>query len=715
MYYNICSFSASKIFSTQDITPVIKITDKIGENLQVPRREGTPSQSSEIPRTGRLKFFLEAWQKVTNNNLILNIIKFGLKLQFVKIPPKGSLPTPCFSNARSNIINKEVLELLQKSAIKEIAPNQNQFVSPIFDVPKKDSKNRRVILNLKVLNTYIVKTKFKLEGFATISSLISKGDFLVSIDLTDAYLMFSMHEETLDYLCFDWRGTRYAYQCMPFGLTSAPRIFTKVLKVVLVFLRNRGIKASAWFDDIIISANSISRILEQLMFTKLLLKSLGFIINTEKSSLSPSQRMPHLGYIWDTVSFSLSVPKEKVLVLKQKCTLALSKPVSLRFLQEIIGTIEAFRTAFPYAALHYRGLQKQVALNKRLKFSWDKKVSPSTLARKDLNWWISCPNDLPPKPLTPFSPEIIITTDSSSRGWGAFTSLEEEVYGPWSETESSAHNNILETRAVLFSFQSLFKNIKNKSILIRSDNSNTVSYINNQGGRSSVINKIIFKLYEFCIFRNIRFEASFLAGKKNDRADALSRRPRDHVLSLNPDFFNFLCKYLNIFPTIDLFASRLNNKVPKFFSEGPDPLSSGINAFSLPWPDKIYAFPPIKLISKFLSHFISNKISLGLIITPFWPAQPFFPILLDLLIEHPIIFSAARVDACQSRKGPRHLSLFLASSISFNLERRMAFREKLPFVSSRASILEPCVPTCELGESSPIGAIQNRLVLATFQ
>ena len=135
------------------------------------------------------------------------------------------------------------------------------------------------------------------------------------------------------------------------------------------------------------------------------------------------------------------------------------------------------------------------------------------------------------------------------------------------------------------------------------NNSNTVSYINNQGGRSSVINKIIFELYEFCIFRKIRFEAFFLAGKKNERADALSRRPKDHVFSLNTDYFKFLCQTLNIFPSIDLFASRLNFKVSNFFSEGPDPLSSGINAFSLPWPDHIYAFPPNKFNFKIFISF----------------------------------------------------------------------------------------------------------------
>ena len=267
---------------TKTTTKVTKVSKaETEENLQETRRASHQPQN-DFPGAGRLKLCAQAWRKVTQNNVILNIITHGLKIQFHTIPKIRTLPPSSFSKTRTEAINIEILELLDESAIKEISPSPNQFLSPIFDVPKKDSLNRRIILNLKILNSYIVKTKFKLEGFNFISSLICKGDFLVSIDLKDAYLMFSMHEEVFDFLCFDWLGTRYCYICMPFGLTSAPRIFTKVLKAVLTFLRSRGIKASAWFDDIILSAKSISLLLEQLYFTKLLLKSLGFIINREK-------------------------------------------------------------------------------------------------------------------------------------------------------------------------------------------------------------------------------------------------------------------------------------------------------------------------------------------------------------------------------------------------------------------------------------------------
>ena len=112
------------------------------------------------------------------------------------------LPSSSYSLARRKSISLEVSTLHSKTAILETTPNPDQFVSPIFDVPKKNSDNRRVILNLKVLNSFIIKIKFKLEGYNTIIGLIQRGDFLVSIDLKDAYLMFSMNPDFWKFLCF---------------------------------------------------------------------------------------------------------------------------------------------------------------------------------------------------------------------------------------------------------------------------------------------------------------------------------------------------------------------------------------------------------------------------------------------------------------------------------------------------------------------------------
>ena len=60
---------------------------------------------------------------------------------------------------------------------------------------------------------------------------------MASLDLQDAFLTIAMHPSMHKYLCFDFEGVRYCFLAMVFGLSCAPRIFTKLLKVPLSFLR----------------------------------------------------------------------------------------------------------------------------------------------------------------------------------------------------------------------------------------------------------------------------------------------------------------------------------------------------------------------------------------------------------------------------------------------------------------------------------------------
>ena len=118
----------------------------------------------------------------------------------------------------------------------------DQFVSRIFEVPKKTG-DYRLILDLHDLNTYLKKVHFKMEGLHTISSLIHLDDFLASLDLQDAFLTIPMHPDFFKFLCFDFDGVRYCFVALVFGLSCAPRVFTKLLKVPLSALRlEQGVK-----------------------------------------------------------------------------------------------------------------------------------------------------------------------------------------------------------------------------------------------------------------------------------------------------------------------------------------------------------------------------------------------------------------------------------------------------------------------------------------
>lgn len=673
--------------------------------LQAPSR---PSAGS-----GRLPLFIDFWRKVTSNNFVLKIVEFGYKLQFYRIPPFMNLSSGHFSTSRTISLSKEVSTLISKSAIFTVPPSKDQFVSPIFDIPKKDSNNRRIILNLKTLNKFIIKVGFKLEGYEEIMDMIRPGDYFVSIDLQDAYLMFSMHPFYWKFLCFQFLDTRYCYKVMPFGLTSAPRIFTKVFKRVLVFLRGRGLRVTAWFDDIILMAESVNLLLEHLHFTKLVIKSLGFIPHPVKSMLIPSQSIYHLGFNWDSVKFIISVPEEKVKDLKELCKKTKSGPVKLRFLNKILGTIENFRIGFTYAALYYRGIQKDVASYISLNYDWDHCINLSDPAVKDIDWWLSCPLCLMPKSLEPFLPNVILYTDSSETGWGGVTSDDIEAYGFWSEEESLLHINILETKTVLLTLKSLFRNINNTSVLIRSDSTTTVSYLNNLGGvKNTIISNLIKEIYDFCILKSLRIQASHLSGRLNSRADSLSRRSRDHCYSIPLKIFKQICKIFSISPLVDLFASRLNNKLPNYFSEGPDPYASDFDAFMIPWPHSIYAFPPIHLVQKVISRFLELNIEFGILISPFWPSQPYFSSLLSILIDNPLIISASVVENASVL--PLNVSSLMASCISSNPVLQREFRQKQPLASSEVLKQQPYVPTSDAGGALLIGVSENRYIRAHY-
>ena len=106
--------------------------------------------------------------------------------------------------------------------------------------------------------------------------------------------------------------------CLPFGLSSAPKVFTKVLKLFVVSIRNKGIRLVINLDDRAIISSSSELSSQEAAIVVQILESLGFIINKEKSVLIPSQKIIFLGYVIDSVATTISLPDEKLNKLKSK-------------------------------------------------------------------------------------------------------------------------------------------------------------------------------------------------------------------------------------------------------------------------------------------------------------------------------------------------------------------------------------------------------------
>ena len=101
------------------------------------------------------------------------------------------------------------------------------FVSTVF-LRRKLNGTYRLILNLKDFNWYVNYCHFKMESLEKILTLVTPLCFMVSVDLSDAFLVVLIFMAHRSYLKFIWNGKIYQFQAMPFGLTEAPHKFTKL-------------------------------------------------------------------------------------------------------------------------------------------------------------------------------------------------------------------------------------------------------------------------------------------------------------------------------------------------------------------------------------------------------------------------------------------------------------------------------------------------------
>ena len=248
-----------------------------------------PVSSAPAQVAGRLKYFQANWNLITDDPWVLETI-MGYKIEFHSVPHQVTWPRTFMSKAQQESVQVEVDKMILQGAIHPVTSNtEGGFVSSIFLVDKKDGGHRPVI-NLKNLNSFVDFQHFKMEGIHMLRDLLKKGDFMVKLDLKDAYFTVPVWIGHQKYLRFLWKETLWEFACLPFGLASAPRTFTKIMKPVVAALRNLGIRLIIYLDDLLILADSEQTARLHLATAQSLLENLGFVINLKKSVLSPVQK-----------------------------------------------------------------------------------------------------------------------------------------------------------------------------------------------------------------------------------------------------------------------------------------------------------------------------------------------------------------------------------------------------------------------------------------
>ena len=185
--------------------------------------------------------------------------------------------------------------------------------------------------------------------------LMTPNCFMASIDLKDAYYVVPIADEHRKYLRFCWQGSLYQYTCMPNGLPSAPRCFTKLQKPVYSTLRQYGHLNVGYIDDSYLQGSDTKECLLNISDTQTLFTDLGFVINVDKSCVIPAQQVNFLGFVLGSVSMTITLTDDKKAKVKSICKQLLLKSHStITELAQLVGTLVSYLPGVQFGQLHYR-------------------------------------------------------------------------------------------------------------------------------------------------------------------------------------------------------------------------------------------------------------------------------------------------------------------------------------------------------------------------
>ena len=236
---------------------------------------------------------------------MVSILREGYTLPFKTRPPLTRSPVIKSGYAhpgKSKALFQALTELINKLVVEKVVIRSSlAFYNRLFLVPKSNQR-WRPILDLSHLNLFLKPGTFKMETPETIRLSLQRGEWVTSLDFSDAYFHIPISQRSRKYLRFFLGNKAYQFTALPFGLATAPLEFTKVVKEVKLMAQARGIRIHQYLDDWLVRAPDQETCQLHTQTLLALCHELGWVVNMEKSELTPQQVFNFVGYRFDLLS-----------------------------------------------------------------------------------------------------------------------------------------------------------------------------------------------------------------------------------------------------------------------------------------------------------------------------------------------------------------------------------------------------------------------------
>ena len=562
------------------------------------------------------------WDRLSGDPWVRQTVR-GAEIPLWEVPEQVRVPFPYrLTELEQGIMAQEIQHLLQKGVIHSVHQVEGQFISNVFLRPKPNG-DYRLILDLTELNKSITYEHFKMTSLQTAVDMMRPNCWMGSVDLKDAYYSVAVGYPFRKLLRFCSGGQLYEFVGMPNGLASAPRVFTKLLAPVFAQMGQEGVECFPYIDDSFVIADDSQTCEDSLRKLSGKLDSLGLVVHQEKSVLKPTQCLTFLGFELNSLDMTVNLKLDK----RQKFTRAAldlldKESPTVREVAGLIGLMVAYTPAVEYGGAHIKWLEwdKNQALAQRAG-DFDGRMRISERAQRDILWWLE--NLGVARKIRLGSPQVEICTDASHEGWGAHRG-QKETGGRWLPQEREEHINVLELKAILFGLKSLCPE-EDQHVKVFTDNTTALAYVKHMGGvRSQQCNDVAKQIWSWAEAQKVWITVAHIPGVFNTVADFRSRHFADNLeWEINQKLFDKICRVLGT-PDIDMFASRVNKKLPMYVAWYPDPEAWGVDAFSLSWTDHfVYLFPPFSLVGRTIQKLVADQ-ARGILVAPTWPTQAWY-------------------------------------------------------------------------------------------
>ena len=580
-----------------------------------------PARSGAI-----LQSYADRWSSAPS--LLKTTVRRGYHWEWTGSPPPLALPS--FTQSQPHL-HAPIQEFLQKGIIA-LVPHQPCYLSRIFTVPRKDGGNPRIIIDLSQLNSHITVPPITFENHTKVARNMIPPVVMASLDIREAYTHIPIRPNLQKYLAFSFRNQLFFFRALPFGLCTAPFIFTKILSWPIQYLRTQGISIVAYLDDVLLWNRSPTVLNRHLTLAIMHLQQLGFIIHPHKSSLVPQPVMQWLGIMWHGQTGHWCVPPlYQQQIATQAQAIVSQHTTTRRTWEALLGTLNFACQVHRHLRVHLQPLCKAHLLAPAAQR--DKVVKlPEDLHDALLYWTTPLPWTHTPR-FQSSAPLNYLWTDASTEGWGAYLGDNSSCRGVWSQQECKAHINVLELRAVRLALRHFA--VSDCQIVLHTDSEVVRCVIVKSRARSPTLLAEYALLSHWCVERHLHLSATRIPTHLNVIADGLSRGlPLDTEWRLPRHSFLDLTRWHGEMD-VDLFSTPLNAQLAQFVTPFPHPRAVATNALTFNWNrfQAIYLFPPVNLLPQVLQRLSSYK-GRAILVAPWDPTAPWFPVLLQMASGH---------------------------------------------------------------------------------